>query len=142
MPFWGLVEWVAYSCRRFRVDKLLIEGKATGITCAKEIRRLYREEDWSIELPVPTKDKVARAHTAAPSFTAGLIWAPDTEWAEKVISQAETFPKSKYKDLVDSSTQAVTWMRKRGLIAFNHEVATEIREQLMHRSKEKSLYEA
>jgi hypothetical protein len=25
---WGLVEWIAYSCRRFRVDKLLIEAKA------------------------------------------------------------------------------------------------------------------
>jgi predicted phage terminase large subunit-like protein len=124
MPFWGLVEWVAYSCRRFRVDKLLIEAKATGITCAQELRRLYKEEDWSIELPSPTKDKVARAHTAEPSFAAGLIWAPDTEWAEKVISQAETFPKSKYKDLVDSSTQAVTWLRKHGLIAFNHEIAS------------------
>jgi predicted phage terminase large subunit-like protein len=142
MPFWGLVEWVAYSCRRFRVDKLLIEAKATGITCAQELRRLYKDEDWAIELPSPTKDKVARAHTAEPSFAAGLIWAPDTEWAEKVIAQAETFPKSKYKDLVDSSTQAVTWMRKHGLIAFNHEVAAEIREQLMHRPKEKPLYEA
>jgi predicted phage terminase large subunit-like protein len=142
MPNWGLVQWVAYSCRRFRVDKLLIEGKATGITCAQEIRRLYREESWSIELPNPDRDKVARAHTAEPSFAAGLIYAPDTEWAEKVIAQAETFPKSKYKDLVDSTTQAVTWMRRHGLIAHDHEVAAEIREQLMHRSKEKPLYEA
>jgi phage terminase large subunit-like protein len=82
---------------------------------------------------------VARAHTAEPSFAAGLIWSPDTEWAEKVIAQAETFRKSKYKDLVDATTQAVTWLRKHGLIAFNHEVAAEIREQMMHRRR-KSRY--
>ncbi|MGY3619272.1 hypothetical protein [Bradyrhizobium sp. USDA 10063] len=71
MPHWGLVEWVAYSYRRFRVDKLLIEAKATGITCAQELRHLYKEEDWAIELPNPDRDKVARAHTAEPSFAAG-----------------------------------------------------------------------
>ncbi|WP_152535843.1 hypothetical protein [Bradyrhizobium sp. Ai1a-2] len=148
MPNWGLVQWLAYTCRRFRVDKLLIEAKATGITAAQEIKRLYREENWSIELPSPTIDKVARAHTAEPSFAAGLIYAPcdddgfGPEWAEKVIDQAESFPKSKYKDLVDSATQAVTWARKKGLIAHDHEVAVELREQMMHRSKEKALYDA
>jgi hypothetical protein len=33
-------------------------------------------------------------------------------------------------------------MRKHGLIVFNHEIAAELREQLMHRPKEKPLYEA
>jgi hypothetical protein len=33
-------------------------------------------------------------------------------------------------------------MRKRVLLAFNHEVAAELREQMMHRSKEKPLYDA
>jgi hypothetical protein len=62
--------------------------------------------------------------------------------AEKVIGQAETFPKSKYNDLVDSTTQAVSWMRKHGLIAHNHEVAAELREQMTLRSKEEPLYDA
>jgi predicted phage terminase large subunit-like protein len=92
--------------------------------------------------PIPTKGKVARARTSEPAFAAGLIYAPDTEWAEKEIAQAETFPKSKFKDLVDSTTQAVTWMRKHGLIAHNHEVAAELRDQMMHRPKEKPLYDA
>jgi hypothetical protein len=58
-----------------------------------------------------------------------------------VIARAETFPKSKFKDLVDSTTQAVTWMRSRGLIAHNHEVAAELREQMMHRPRQKALYD-
>jgi phage terminase large subunit-like protein len=68
-------------------------------------------EKWAIELPSPTKDKITRAHEAEPSFTAGPICAPDTEWAEKVIARPRSSPK--YKDLVDSTTQAVTWMRRR-----------------------------
>jgi hypothetical protein len=99
------------------------------------------DEDWAIKLPSLTKDKVARAHTAEPSFAADLFYAPDTEWAEKVIAQAETFPKSKFKHLVDSTTQAVTWMRKHRLIAHNREVAAELREQMMHPPKEKPLYD-
>ena len=30
-PTWGLMEWVADTCTRFKVDKLLIEAKASGI---------------------------------------------------------------------------------------------------------------
>ena len=45
---WGIVEWIAYSCRRFRVDKLLIEGKASGLSWwRRSVRRLYGEDGWS-----------------------------------------------------------------------------------------------
>ncbi|WP_456636357.1 hypothetical protein [Bradyrhizobium sp. USDA 10063] len=61
-PIWGLVECIAYSGRRFRVDKLLIEAKPTGNARAQELRRLYKDENWTIKLPNPTKEKVAE-HT-------------------------------------------------------------------------------
>lgn len=141
MPHWGLVEWIAYSCRRFRVDKLLIESKASGLSVAQEMQRLYREDGWSIEMVTPDGDKVARAHSVEPTFAAGLVYSPDAEWAEKVISQAETFPKSKHKDLVDSTTQALKWLRKNGLIAHNFEVSAELREALQHRPQSKALYD-
>jgi hypothetical protein len=32
---WGLVEWVSETCRAWGVEKLLIEGKASGITAAQ-----------------------------------------------------------------------------------------------------------
>jgi hypothetical protein len=37
---WGLVEWVAETCRAWGVQKLLIEGKSSGITAAQELQRL------------------------------------------------------------------------------------------------------
>jgi hypothetical protein len=54
-------------------------------------------------------------------------------------SMSASLPKSKFKDLVDSTTQAVTWMRKHGLIAHNFEVAAELREQMMRRPPPRAL---
>lgn len=141
MPTWGLVEWIAYSCRRFKVDRLLIEAKASGITVAQEMQRLYREDGWLVELRPVIGDKVARAHAVEPTWAAGLVYAPDEDWAEKVISQAETFPKSKYKDLVDSSTQAMKWLRDQGLISHNFETAAELREAMEFKPEQKALYD-
>lgn len=141
MPTWGLVEWIAYSCRRFRVDRLLIEAKASGITVAQEMKRLYKEDGWLVELTPVAGDKVARAHAVEPSFAAGLVFAPDEDWAEKVIAQAETFPKSKYKDLVDSTTQALKWLRQNGLISHNFETAAELRDAMEFRPEAKALYD-
>jgi hypothetical protein len=38
---WGLIEWVADTCTRFNVDRLLIEAKASGISAAQELRNRY-----------------------------------------------------------------------------------------------------
>ncbi len=141
MPTWGVVEWIAYSCRRFRVDKLLIEAKASGLTVAQEMQRLYREDGWSIQLVKPVGDKVARAHSVEPSFAAGLVYAPDEDWAEKVIAQAEVFPKGKHDDLVDSATQALQFLRQSGLIAHNFETAAELRDAMEFKPEPKALYD-
>jgi predicted phage terminase large subunit-like protein len=142
MASWGLVEWIAYSCRRFRVDKLLIESKASGITVAQEMRRLYSEDDWDVELVPVTGDKVARTHAVAPLFSHGLVYAPDISWADKLITQSELFPRDDHDDMHDSMTQALFWLRKNRLLSHDFESAAEEREQMMHKSKEKPLYEA
>src|SRR4029077_15206175 len=36
---WGLVEWVANTCRKWGVQRLLIENKGPGISAAQELRR-------------------------------------------------------------------------------------------------------
>jgi predicted phage terminase large subunit-like protein len=138
---WGIVEWIAFSCRRFKVDKLLIEAKASGLTVAQEMQRLYREDGWSIELIKPIGDKVARTHAVEPSFAAGLIYATDDDFAEKLIAQSEVFPKGKHDDMHDSMTQALQWLRRSGLISHNFEVAAELREAMEHRAQPKALYD-
>ena len=43
---WGLVEWVMHMCNQFRVDMLLVESKASGLSVAQEIKRLNRNNSW------------------------------------------------------------------------------------------------
>lgn len=112
---WGLVEHVANSCRRFDVDLLLIEGKASGISAAQELRNRYGNEKWSIQVVQVRGDKVARALAAQPTFSQLMVYAPDRDWAQMVIDEMAVFPKGKYDDLCDATTQAINYLRSVGM---------------------------
>jgi predicted phage terminase large subunit-like protein len=123
-PHWGLVEWIAYTCRRFGgADMLLIEAKGSGIDVVNEMKRLYGNETWAIEGIVPLRDKVSRALSVQPVFSQGLVHAPLRDWSDMVKSEMALFPKGRYKDLTDSATQALKWMRVRGLIQRPEDIA-------------------
>lgn len=125
---WGLVEWLAHTCQRYKADRLIIEGKASGLTAAQEIRRLHGTEGWGVQIVQPHGDKVSRAHAVQPVFSQLLVYAPDKEWAETVMSEMESFPKGRYKDLTDSATQAMKFLRDSGMIVHRHEAEYEVTE--------------
>jgi predicted phage terminase large subunit-like protein len=137
---WGLMEWVEDTCIRRKVDKLLIEAKASGISAAQEMQNRYGLQDFPVQLMPVKGDKVARALAVQPTFSQGLVWAPDREWAELVIEEAEIFPKGKYKDLTDSMTQALSYFRGVGLAQTDMEVNAAERERVTLRPQVKSLY--
>lgn len=136
---WGLCEWVAHHCNQFKVDKLLIEAKANGIPVGQELKRLNRVNRWSVELVNPgALDKVARAYGVQSVFTNGQVYAPDREWAEKVIAQAEAFPKGKHDDAVDSTTQALRYLRERGMLDRQEDIAARAAWEASQPTKKKS----
>ena len=137
---WGLMEWVEDTCNRRKVDKLLIEAKASGISAAQEIQNRFGLQDWAIQLCPVKGDKVARALAVQPSFSQGMVWAPDREWSEIVIEEAEMFPRARHDDVVDSMTQALNYLRGVGLAQTQEEVHHEERERVMHRPRVKALY--
>ncbi len=127
---WGLLEWTKYTCERFKVDHLLIEAKANGISAAQELQNRYGRLDFGVQLCQVKGSKEARAHAAQPTFSQLLVYAPDREWAEQVIEEMEAFPRHKYRDLTDSVTQAIKHMRDAGLLNTDAEQkAVEIDEQ-------------
>ncbi len=137
---WGLVEWAVYTCRLWQVDKLLIETQSRGIDTADEIRRLHSFEDWSIQL-IPAKgDKVARALAVQPTFAQLKVWAPLRDWAEMVIDEMATFPKSKHDDLTDSATMAIKHLRENGLAQTDQEISEAEAALVRHKPKMKPLY--
>lgn len=103
---------------QWQPDNVLIEAKATGITLQQELRRMG--------IPVTMyspggrragQDKVSRAHSIAPLLEAGMIWAPDTDWAEELVEECAAFPKGDNDDLVDSFVQAMMRFRSGNFIA-------------------------
>ena len=101
-------------------DNVLIEAKATGITLQQELRR--------VGIPVTMyspggrragQDKVSRANSIAPILESGMVWAPETEWADELIEECAAFPNGDHDDMVDSTTQALMRFRAGNFIALN-----------------------
>lgn len=137
---WGLVEWLAHTCTRFKVSKLLIEAKASGMSAASELRNRYGLQDWAIQLCPVKGDKFSRALAAQPTFSQLMVYAPVRDWAEMVIEEMEVFPKGRYSDLTDSTTQAIKHFRDTGLAQTDEEVHAGELETVRHRPKPKALY--
>jgi predicted phage terminase large subunit-like protein len=132
---WGLIEWVRDTCRRRHVHKLLIEAKASGVSAAQELRNRFNDDSFRIELVQVKGDKLARAYAAQATFSAGLVWAPMKDWSEMVICEMETFPRSRYRDLTDSATQAIAHLRARGLAATEDEQVSAEIDTVRHTSR-------
>ena len=93
---------------------VLIEAKASGMPLTQELRNMG--------IPVmnytPSRgnDKFTRVNSIAPLFESGLVWAPDTRWAEEVIEECAAFPAGEHDDYVDTVTQALRRFREGGFI--------------------------
>jgi predicted phage terminase large subunit-like protein len=137
---WGLMEWVADTCDRFNVDRLLIEAKASGISAAQELRNRYASHAWAIQTCPVKGDKVARALAVQPMFSQGMVYAPARDWAETVITEMSMFPTGRYDDLTDSASMALKYLRDHGwgqTVEEQHqaEIGT-----VMHRPRPPALY--
>lgn len=102
------VAWEKYKF--WEPETVIVEAKATGMPLTHELRQMG--------IPVVNftpsrgKDKISRAHSIAPLFEAGMIWAPDEQWAHEVIEECAAFPNGEHDDYVDSMTQALMRYRQ------------------------------
>lgn len=153
LAFNELIEAVTDTCIRpsitgkanFPVDKLLIESKGAGISVAHELHRMWRGHGrLAIDLIDPKKygDKVARVQSIQHLFADGMIYAPDKVWAEKVVKQCSVFPKGSHDDLVDSTSQAIRYLRDQGFALKREEYSVEAADELSYdnRASLQSLY--
>lgn len=130
---------------RFPVDRLLIEGKANGMAVAHELERMFRGTGRiGIEIidPKAYGDKVARAISIQHIFADGMVYAPtgNRKWAEMVIKECALFPRGSSDDLVDTTTQAIRWLREQGFMLKpkEHKLAEE--EELTYSGQIQPLY--
>ena len=122
----------------FSVDKLLIEAKGSGQSVGQEFHRLIRGTGrLGVELIDPKKygDKVARVHSIEHLFRDGMIYAPYREWADKVINQCAIFPKGSNDDLVDTTSQALRWLRDMGFALKRDEYKADMTEETSYNNR-------
>jgi len=139
LELYDLIKKVEETCRKFKVNRVLIEDKASGHPVAQELRRRARHigdllsynpktqdrADFGVQLVNPEGDKVARAYSVQNLFECGLVYAPAEgtgngdylfkDWAEKVITELAELPKGQHDDLADAMTQAMVHLRTIGL---------------------------
>lgn len=139
-PGWGLMEWIAHTCNRFNVDKLLIEAKANGISAAQELQKWYGTESWAIQLCQVKGDKVSRALGVQAVFSQGMVYAPVRDWAETMIEDAAVFPKGRYKDQVDALTQGLKYLRDVGMLPSDADEMAVATARVTHRKRLAALY--
>ena len=94
-------------------DNVLIEAKATGVSLQQEMRRA----GIPVTMYAPGgrrrgTDKISRAHSVAPILEAGMVWAPETDWADELVEECAAFPNGDHDDMVDSTTQALIRFRQ------------------------------
>lgn len=149
LEFNPLVEKTAKTARDCKIDRLLIEAKASGHSVAQELTRRFARDGYAIEAVDPGKgDKVARAYAVTAAFEDGQVWAPghkDGTWrryAERVIDQMATFPRSTHKDLTDTMTMGIKYLRDYGLLKRHEEHAREVLDQMRHRGRDRPVYDA
>jgi len=146
MELHELVNKIGQSAREWKIDYLLIENKASGISVSQELRRLFGYENYGVRLIDPKgMDKVARTYSVQHLFSEGMIVAPTDAggdvfrvWAEMVVAQCATFPKGKHDDLHDTVTQALNWLRGTGMLQRGAERTAELAGNNMFRGSRES----
>jgi predicted phage terminase large subunit-like protein len=88
---------------------ILIEDKASGIQLIQE---LVAEDVPGITKYTPEYDKVMRMHAQTAAIESGLVYLPrQATWLPVYLHELVSFPKGAHDDQVDSTSQALDWIR-------------------------------
>jgi len=107
-------------------DVILIEDKASG---TQLIQELIGEGVHNVQKVKPQGDKVMRMHAQTAPIENGFVYLPtDAPWLSEYIHELTTFPRGKYDDQVDSTSQALAWLKtpEPGMLVYYRRLAAEM----------------
>ena len=118
-------------------DAFIVEKKSAGTALYQEMRRA----GIPVQEYTPhrgTGDKLARLNSVADIISSGLVWVPETRWAEEVMEELAGFPFMSHDDLVDSTVMALMRFRQGGFIRLPSDYKDE--PYSMYRSRGRNRY--
>ena len=96
--------------QRFGAQMILVEDRASG---TQLIQDLVSEGLHAIQKYEPTMDKVMRMHSVTSTIENGFVYLPGkAPWLAEFLHELATFPKGKYDDQADSTSQFLDWARQ------------------------------
>jgi predicted phage terminase large subunit-like protein len=109
MDYPTLKREVVRLAHEFKATVVLIEDKASGI-------QLIQELTHDDQLPMvrgikPVGDKLMRMNAQTATIENGFVFLPkEAPWLRDYVAEMTSFPKAKYADQVDSTSQAMAWV--------------------------------
>ena len=107
MDFPQTLSAIRTVCRLYpEARTVLIEDKANG----SAILQTLRKELFCIGVE-PRGGKIARVNAVSPAIESGHVYLPEGEpWLGAFVDQFTAFPAGKNDDMVDSATQAISYL--------------------------------
>jgi predicted phage terminase large subunit-like protein len=94
---------------RFKATTVLIEDKSSGTELIQELKR---DGLHGLTPYAPNGDKIMRLHSVTSTIENGFVHLPDeADWLDEYRRELATFPKGRYDDQCDSTSQALTWVK-------------------------------
>lgn len=101
---------VREQAEAFGPKTILIEDKASG---TQLIQELIGEGMHAIKKYEPTMDKIMRLHSVTSTVENGFVRIPEkAAWLNEYLHELVTFPKGRFDDQTDSTSQALDWFKQ------------------------------
>jgi len=95
--------------KEWKPNAILVEDKASGQSLIQELQ--YQSALPIISISVD-RDKMARAQAITPLIEAGKVFLPESApWLDAYVDELAAFPTGVHDDAVDSTTQALNYLR-------------------------------
>jgi predicted phage terminase large subunit-like protein len=96
----------------FAARTILIEDKASG---TQLIQDLIADGVHGVTRYQPKLEKIVRMHSVTSTMENGFVYLPESaHWRAEYLHELVTFPKGRFDDQADSTSQALDWFKMHG----------------------------